>query len=687
MDVNRLSGEEVRYELEIRGMPLTGTLAQKRAILRDVLRLERVQEMIPPATTHYDAESELCLCRAKLFAVERDLRNVTAVNRVSEVKRLDTLLSHLHLRILRIHVVSDVERAMLQGIKLHEANLREQLDAENEVAHGNDKKIEDQQTPTANDLIVLGDCIEDISDQTCRNNQPVHDFRAPVGGVLSSTAEGGARRLVAAPMITVEEFSNVPIDIPPRAPTPPEEYVREMSGGNSPLSTQFGSRRYQPLFADDPLCEQHRVGDPEGEAVSRENLRRLDVHEKNSPSDPQRSTTQPTLSRTERLQTHSYELNEPPIVHQAQRSSLYRPDRENQFIEAQEREPMNFGPDGSRFPPRQSQVRFDRPVRPTAQGNSTLRAEDSNQTVTLDSLARLLEGLKYSPISHPPRESTFVDFRPFSNHWDVKYNGQSSVGDFLERVEELRVSRGLSKASLLRAAPELFTGDALLWYRTQRFVSWDDLTYQLRDAFQPYDYEDSLWDEIRRRTQGSQERVFSYIVAMENLFRKLREIPSAETKLHIVRRNLLPYLQSRLAVHNISSLAELLRLGRAIEETEVRIQRFAPPPTNRRQLLEPELAYQKPQHHSTAPIVSGYRSGVDSHESLPTFQLNDNLEAASLETSDQIAGGKCWNCGQAGHRFRQCKEQKRLFCYRCGEKQVTIKSCTKCQKNDRPTRT
>jgi len=196
----------------------------------------------------------------------------------------------------------------------------------------------------------------------------------------------------------------------------------------------------------------------------------------------------------------------------------------------------------------------------------------------------------------------------------VKYNGQSSVGDFLERVEELRISRGLSKASLLRAAPELFSGDALLWYRTQRFVSWDDLTYQLREAFQPYDYVDSLWDEIRRRTQGSQEKVFSYIVAMENLFRKLPESPSAETKLHIVRRNLLPYLQSRLAVHNISSLAELLRLGRAIEETEVRIQRFAPPPIHQ---SSPALGTRTCLSESTT-------SFYDSDRFLTLFRLLDS---------------------------------------------------------------
>uniref|UniRef100_V5H321 Retrotransposon gag domain-containing protein n=1 Tax=Anoplophora glabripennis TaxID=217634 RepID=V5H321_ANOGL len=123
--------------------------------------------------------------------------------------------------------------------------------------------------------------------------------------------------------------------------------------------------------------------------------------------------------------------------------------------------------------------------------------------------------------------------------------------------------------------------------------SWDDLVDKLRSAFQPYDYEQALWEEIRRRTQGSQEKLINYISVMENMFARLSDKPSEETRVQIIRRNLLPYLQTQLAIFPLRDIHELIRLGRSIEETEFRVQRFCPPSTNTRLLVEPEFAYRK----------------------------------------------------------------------------------------------
>lgn len=49
----------------------------------------------------------------------------------------------------------------------------------------------------------------------------------------------------------------------------------------------------------------------------------------------------------------------------------------------------------------------------------------------------------------------------------------------------------------------------------------------LRQAFLPCDYEESLWEEVRNRTQGADEPVSIYIAIMENLFRRLPSMPSS----------------------------------------------------------------------------------------------------------------------------------------------------------------
>nr|CAI5835405.1 unnamed protein product [Callosobruchus analis] len=122
------------------------------------------------------------------------------------------------------------------------------------------------------------------------------------------------------------------------------------------------------------------------------------------------------------------------------------------------------------------------------------------------------------------------------------------------------------------SAAELFTKEALLWYRTTRASSWDDLCNQLRDTFLPHDYEYGLWDEIRSRTQGTNEKVVNFVVVMESLFRKLREPVSEHTKVNIIQRNFLPYIQRQLALHPVTTVSQIMSMARSIEEAHVRAQ-------------------------------------------------------------------------------------------------------------------
>lgn len=276
-----------------------------------------------------------------------------------------------------------------------------------------------------------------------------------------------------------------------------------------------------------------------------------------------------------------------------------------------------------------------------------------------------LRGLQLSstrnPIAHDPQPfPRYVDV----SKWNVRFDGQGSVTNFIERIEEIRISRGITKEQTLRAAPELLSHNALMWYRTNTFASWDDLLRQLKDAFQPYDYDNSLWDELRRRTQGAQEKVVVYVAAMECLFRKLSTPAEEHVRLSLISRNLLPAIQIQLSLLQVKSVRELTAAARAIEETAARADRFCPPPTNYRQLLEPELAYHKPSQSSA--LMS-----IDSDLSTHCQAVQDN------RTSRVV----CWNCDQAGHTFRACSRPRRKFCFRCGRQNETTQSCPTCSGN------
>lgn len=274
---------------------------------------------------------------------------------------------------------------------------------------------------------------------------------------------------------------------------------------------------------------------------------------------------------------------------------------------------------------------------------------------------------------NPPNSYHQIPFVDVSR-WKVQYDGESSVTNFLERVEELRVSRGVTKELLLRSAPELFTKEALIWFRTQQFRSWDELTERLRANFQPYDYEFDLMEEIRRRTQGTKERVVTYIAAMENLFNKLGSTkPSEWTRVKLIRRNLLPYLQTQLALESVETVSELIRLCRTIEETAVRSQKYMPPPTNYRQLLEPELAYHKP---TSSILLSTPLSSV---EDQPRREQPSTSTVVRKSEDSSTIKATCWNCKKTGHRFRNCPQPKSIFCFRCGNSNVIASECPNCQ--------
>lgn len=63
----------------------------------------------------------------------------------------------------------------------------------------------------------------------------------------------------------------------------------------------------------------------------------------------------------------------------------------------------------------------------------------------------------------------------------------------MERVDELRSARRISQDELFRSAVDLFTGPALIWYRSIRSTvdCWEALEAVRRDFF-PGDYDDEL---------------------------------------------------------------------------------------------------------------------------------------------------------------------------------------------------
>lgn len=246
------------------------------------------------------------------------------------------------------------------------------------------------------------------------------------------------------------------------------------------------------------------------------------------------------------------------------------------------------------------------------------------------------------------------------NKWGVTFSGddKSSLNAFLERVNELRVARGISRTALFVSAVDLFQDRALIWYRANRekFTSWDQLVDGLRGEFQPVDYDDRLYEEIRHRTQGPTESIGIFVSIIKNLFARLNTKVPENVQLNVILKNLCPAFQRQLALVDVVSIDQLLQLGRRLEATKSAVDNYTPPSRSSK-MLEPDLAYVHTESVTVATVMTDARLPVNSV--------------------------KCWNCRRDGHLAKDCRAPRRVHCFKCGEPDVITRNCRKCSGNGR----
>lgn len=255
----------------------------------------------------------------------------------------------------------------------------------------------------------------------------------------------------------------------------------------------------------------------------------------------------------------------------------------------------------------------------------------------------------------------------------VSFDGTGSVISFLEEVEQLSESRGITSSQVFHSVYELLRGDARDWYlpRKHGFIDWEDFKMKLKDAFMPINYEENLLEDIQKRTQGSDERVMLYITRMQNLFRRLSTKRPTETEqVRIIRRNLLPSLQVALSFQEANTIEDLLSKCRELEQIHWQAQQYCPPPTQLGLVQEPHLSYRR--------TTTNRHVQVKAIETDNTGPVDSNRTASNkLEKKPR----KCFNCNQPGHLRANCPQPRKLTCFKCGLDGYTVKNCANCTKN------
>jgi len=137
--------------------------------------------------------------------------------------------------------------------------------------------------------------------------------------------------------------------------------------------------------------------------------------------------------------------------------------------------------------------------------------------------------------------------------------------------------------------------------------------------------------------------------------------------------------------------------GHAVERSFLAEKNYRPP-LPPEQSIFPDLAYHAPKGKTKNPatvatIASTKKGKAKSNKSAkanPRDSAKDiatDSTAASKPSATVTAVAatsntlKCWNCETVGHRARECTEPRKIYCYRCGKREFTVKTCPTCARN------
>ncbi|XP_073951830.1 uncharacterized protein [Choristoneura fumiferana] len=184
----------------------------------------------------------------------------------------------------------------------------------------------------------------------------------------------------------------------------------------------------------------------------------------------------------------------------------------------------------------------------------------------------------------------------------IRFDGKSCVRSFIQRINEFSKARNISSSKLLSFATEIFTGDALHWYRgiqdQDQMLDWDSLVARLKKDFDQAGYDYRLLSEIRARTQGESENITIYLSIMSGLFARLSETLPSKDKLEILLHNIRPCYASTLAsATDIPDIDTLRSLCRNYENIQARLAGFREPPKRTSDTMAPEFAYSGHSSH------------------------------------------------------------------------------------------
>lgn len=247
-------------------------------------------------------------------------------------------------------------------------------------------------------------------------------------------------------------------------------------------------------------------------------------------------------------------------------------------------------------------------------------------------------------------------YRIMPHKWKVWYNGNNNkfpIEFFFDQLEILRVSSGLEYGHVISGLPHLLSDEPARWFvrysKQNPGVQWNQLKKDMIEQFRGIDSEESLWCSIANKKQQPHETFDFFYSSLQNLQDRISISFTDAQMIGILSNNVRYDIQKCLVSYSTPSLTEFVNKCRQVDK-----------------LLHPHL------------YVVGAANSRKVSELQPEFDSEEQsfgVEAFVPKRGNSSDVVKCWNCERNGHRFKDCEEPRRMFCYLCGYPNVT---CTKC---------
>lgn len=304
--------------------------------------------------------------------------------------------------------------------------------------------------------------------------------------------------------------------------------------------------------------------------------------------------------------------------------------------------------------------------------SSLLSSDSSSESEPLESSDR---GFGFSR-----RDERFQHYR--LDRWGIQFSGDSQgmdVSDFVFQVNELIVAERIPNDRFLDQAYILFSGEARRWYFTykKKYKTWNNFSKHLKIRFGDPNKDRKLLQEIKDRKQKKGESFVAFCAEIEGMFERMTKQYSERKRLKVLRNNMRRWYKTKLTFYKIKNIAHLSMLCQQLDKDSGRIYTKTSQPFKKHVRNVEATSESSTSSSDEAEICAFERRDRYERKDRPKYSGARAGDTTMIKETLKEPVALCWNCRKYGHRWRDCKQPKVIFCHACGTPGVTFQTCSR----------